>query len=181
MEILNTNWHVRCSQPLLFTAVSFHFAPDFYLKVSSKIVCCFNRNLVQSVRCNSILSLVGVWSKCSLYHVSLTIISAVLYSCVIGQQVNWSWLRGYNTVWVQLLFIHKALSWLYLTTCFGLTGHLQVCLGKVAAADAMQWTALASGFMCGWLFLIVLYVVSLCVPAESWLCCFAVRPSQMVL
>jgi hypothetical protein len=56
---------------------------------------------------------------------------------------------------VQLLFIQKVLYWkalssLYLTTYFGLTGHLQVWLGKVAAVAAMRWTALASGFVSGW-------------------------------
>jgi hypothetical protein len=74
---------------------------------------------------------------------------------------------------VQLLFIQKVLYWkalssLYLTTCFGLTGLLQVWLGKVAAVAEMQWTALASGFVCvDGSFLIVLYVASLCVPVES--------------
>jgi hypothetical protein len=32
------------------------------------------------------------------------------------------------------------------TTCFGLAGHLQVCLTRVSAAPAMQWSASTSGF-----------------------------------
>jgi hypothetical protein len=43
-------------------------------------------------------------------------------------------------------FIGRQFSTCYLTTFFGLTGHLQVYLGKVAAVTAMRWTALASGY-----------------------------------
>jgi hypothetical protein len=32
------------------------------------------------------------------------------------------------------------------TTCFGLAGHLQVCLTRIPAPSAMQWSASASGF-----------------------------------
>jgi hypothetical protein len=61
--------------------------------------------------------------------------------------------RGYNPSWCNCClyrrsFIGRNFSTFYLTTCFGLTGHLQVWLGKVAAVAAMRSTALASGLMC---------------------------------
>jgi hypothetical protein len=75
---------------------------------------------------------------------------------------------------MQLLFIQKVLYWkplpsLYLTTCFGLTGHLQGGLGKVATFAAMRGTALASGFVCGW-FIPYCFVCGFAETNYLWFC-----------